>query len=53
MCECGIKLEFNDGFAQCKACGKEYEMMNGNKVKRDEELVIGTTINKKFKNEKY
>jgi len=24
ICECGVKLEFNDNFAKCKICGKEY-----------------------------
>jgi len=33
MCECGIKLEFNGDFAECKVCGKEYKMMGENKVK--------------------
>lgn len=25
MCECGIKLNFNDNRAQCKACEKSYK----------------------------
>lgn len=36
MCECGKKLEFNNNFSKCKTCGKEYKMLNGNKVIRDE-----------------
>ncbi|GAI90297.1 unnamed protein product, partial [marine sediment metagenome] len=35
MCECGIKLEFNGDFAKCKACGKEYKMMDEKKVRRE------------------
>jgi UDP-2-acetamido-3-amino-2,3-dideoxy-glucuronate N-acetyltransferase len=32
MCECGVKLEFNEDFAKCNSCGKEYKMMGENKV---------------------
>ncbi len=32
MCECGVKLEFKDGFAKCKVCGKRYKMIDENTV---------------------
>ena len=35
MCECGEKLEFNNNFAQCEACGKRYKMIDENKVMRE------------------
>jgi len=35
MCECGIKLEFSGDFAECKACGKRYKMIDENKVRRE------------------
>ena len=33
MCECGIKLEFKDNKATCKACGLKYVMQNGKVIK--------------------
>lgn len=35
MCECGIKPKFEGNFAKCKACGKEYKMIDENKVRRE------------------
>ena len=37
MCECGEKLGFNNNFTKCKICGKEYKILNENKVICDEE----------------
>lgn len=36
MCECGIKLEFNDNLARCKVCEKRYKMIYEDKVVRNE-----------------
>jgi len=36
ICECGVKLKFDGNFARCKACGKNYEMIEKNEVVRDE-----------------
>lgn len=33
MCQCGIKLKFNEDYAKCKICGKEY-LMEKEKVYR-------------------
>ena len=33
MCECGIKLEFKDNKATCKACGLKYVMKYGKVIK--------------------
>jgi len=35
MCECGIKLKFNQKKASCKDCGKKYKQINNNKIKRE------------------
>jgi len=32
MCECGEKLEFKNDRALCNKCGKEYKILNENKV---------------------
>ncbi len=32
MCECGVKMEFKDGFGKCKVCGKKYKMIGEDKV---------------------
>jgi len=53
MCECGVKLEFTNNFAECKVCGRRYKMVDKNRVIRDEQLVMSPNINKKFKDEKY
>ena len=36
MCECGEKLEFKNDRAICNKCGKEYKILNENKVICDE-----------------
>ncbi len=36
MCECGIKLKFNNNLARCKVCEKRYKMIRGDKVIRNE-----------------
>ena len=33
MCECGVKLEFDDSYTRCQACGKEY-FRTGERVER-------------------
>lgn len=47
MCECGIKLEFNNNFARCKACRKTYKMIDGGQMMREEQSVT-TSVNKKI-----
>lgn len=32
MCSCGVNLDFHGASARCEACGKSYELMNGEGV---------------------
>ena len=43
MCNCGVRLNFNDQTeTQCAVCGKEYVMVNDNQIKEKEKSLVNS-----------
>jgi len=40
VCECGVKLDFNDGLSKCNECGKEYIALDKKEIRRANESTI-------------
>ncbi len=45
MCYCGVRLNFNNSKqANCTACGKEYHMINENKIEQKTESAVVSSV---------